>query len=833
GFVRVDLGVVAMTAGDVFEVRAAAATGETAPDFVLVKSGGGSVSGIPPPSVAPVTLPPFRLIGAVQDFVLDRYGLGVSYLFNRPPDKNASQRAASYSVRSTFHGQDTASPAQVVDHVATKSGASAFYQESSERVVDVRFTSAPSPLAGVFEGQPILRHQHLLDTAALVDTHGGALDAATPPLTLEPNHVGGLVDGKVVRGTGDPVSGATVRLLRQRSVCPDVGFEAALGECHDVLEVVGEVVTGADGAFYFDFIESPPADASIKLPYILRATVPAGADPNVNPAEVAEVSSVIRLQDRIQHVSIALLGRGTVTGKLVYKSDGSPVAGGAVSATNGIFGETKTTKAGADGSFLLGGVPVGPVTVVGSDAAGNRVYATLGLDHAGDVKDVRLELEKKVQRTGSVVGTVVTKDAAGSLTPVSGATVAIYPNGALFGQKTTDATGTFRFDRVPEGPATLQAARFAVSRTAALASVLVAADQTVTQTLTLVTSKPRSVVGRVLFHDAATNTDVSVGGATISTSIPGLATFTAADGTYRLDGVPVQGAGEAAYVVNAIDYARGLQGDTSLPPVLDVGDDTPLAAPTIFLRGMTGSVTGVVLDPLGKPVAGAGVVLYAIAETTTDGSGRFSFEDVPIGKYPVIAHSGDGLQTGRVGWFGEMDVQILFAGHHPTAVVQMRGGGVARIKTRTSTSTGVLSPIYYNPTYFSDTEKRIIQKVAAIKTTTSENGDLEIPMPVGTFVLTATNPFHGEKRVGGAIDYPGQIRSFDVVFDDTSRLTGRVLDVDGITPVPGADVTLSIKDFLPQTKKADASGSFSFSAIPLGAVWVTADATVGAVERVG
>src|SRR5262249_44361644 len=158
----------------------------------------------------------FRLIGAVQDFVLDRYGLGVSYLFNRPPDKDAAERAASYGVRSTFHGQDTLSPPQVVDHVATKAGANALYQASSERVVDVRFTSAPSPLDGVFGGQPILRHEHLLDTSALRDSRGGLLDPGIPPLTLDSTHVGGLVDGKVVRGTGDAVSGATVSLLRER-----------------------------------------------------------------------------------------------------------------------------------------------------------------------------------------------------------------------------------------------------------------------------------------------------------------------------------------------------------------------------------------------------------------------------------------------------------------------------------------------------------------------------------------------------------------------------------------------------------------------------------------
>src|SRR6185295_3859554 len=112
---------------------------------------------------------------------------------------------------------------------------------------------------------------------------------------IEPNHVGGLVDGKVVRGTGDAVAGATVQLIRHRSVCPEETFAgAATGfECTTVNDLVGEETTAADGAFYFDFIEEPPADASIHSGYTLRALVPAGADPSLQPEEKEEVASLI------------------------------------------------------------------------------------------------------------------------------------------------------------------------------------------------------------------------------------------------------------------------------------------------------------------------------------------------------------------------------------------------------------------------------------------------------------------------------------------------------------------------------------------------------------
>ncbi len=115
GFRKVDFGFLTMGASEVWEVRAVKAAGDAALTFGLVYAGSGApVPGAPAPSVTNLSLPPFRLIGAVQDPELDRYGLGISYLFNRPPDKAAAETPSSYAVRSTFHGQDTASPAVTV-----------------------------------------------------------------------------------------------------------------------------------------------------------------------------------------------------------------------------------------------------------------------------------------------------------------------------------------------------------------------------------------------------------------------------------------------------------------------------------------------------------------------------------------------------------------------------------------------------------------------------------------------------------------------------------------------------------------------------------------------
>ena len=75
-----------------------------------------------------------------------------------------------------------------------------------------------------------------------------------------------------------------------------------------------------------------------------------------------------------------LLGRGTVTGRLHYADDQTPVVGGTVTVTSTLFQEAKTLNVDAAGAFRIGGMPVGPLTLTGRDPAGNRVRP--GIDEA-------------------------------------------------------------------------------------------------------------------------------------------------------------------------------------------------------------------------------------------------------------------------------------------------------------------------------------------------------------------------------------------------------------------------------------------------------------------
>ncbi|MFL6203112.1 MAG: carboxypeptidase regulatory-like domain-containing protein, partial [Thermoanaerobaculia bacterium] len=786
------------------------------------------------PSERTVQRPPFRLIGAVQDFRLkeegpdelgnmhrpNRYGNGVLYLFNRPPDKALAEDPESYRIRSTFSGQDTSG--KPASGVSDKVGTGAWVQEDP-RIVAVRYSTPLSALVAPGSGAALLTHQHLLDTVGLKDAWGESLDANLPPPTIEtfPLHFGGLVTGKVVRGTGEPVAGAKVQLIRPL-------LWETMADTIVKLDYLGEVTTGADGVFYFDFIEIPSWDKQVVPSFTLRATIPAGADPALQPEEVQEISSTVRLQNRALRINIALLGRGTVKGKVVYADDGSAVGTGFVRASSTLFNEEKSVTAKADGSFLIAGVPVGPITLTARDRDNRVVYATVGVAQPGDVVEVLLRMPRIIPGLGSVAGTVV---GATDGEPIAGARVAVYSKGASLDSQETDAFGRFRFDNVPEGQVSLQAANWAVSRVSIFTDLLLAAGETQEVELRLPQGASRTVTGSVFFHDPITNTNVPIQGAVAFISGPGVFAYTDAAGQYRIEGVPVQGAGES-YAVKAIDFTRKLEGTVSLPPILDVTPD-PVAAQSIVLQQMSGGIDGVVLDPLGRPVGGAEVVVFPYGTTTSGPDGSFSFSNLPLGGHSVVAHVGDGLQAGKAGYFGDASASIVYGGHRPFVSVRMRGAGVVTVLTRTATATGVLTPIYYKPTYYSSTEYRIRMKGAYIETSTNPNGELEVALPVGDYELIAYNPFHGMITINGKIEYAGQVVHHEIVFEDAATVTGQVVGVDGVTPVPGVEVVMEANGLKGQTQRTDPQGRFRYELVPMGRVMVTATGLAGSIERVG
>ncbi len=838
GFVRVAFPPIAVPPGEAWAVDVVRAEGDDRPlTYSLCHLATGvPVVGAPVPA-APVAVvrPPFRIVGARQDFVLDPYGSGVWYLFNRPPAKADAETAGLYEVQTRFQGLDTTSSGVTLERTTTFQAVSALLQPSSERVVAVRFAQPVSAIVATHGGNPVVSNDHRLDLANLRDGWGEALTGPVPAIGIEPDHVGGLVEGKVLRGTGEAVAGAVVRLIRDRVVLTDGGADAKV--LHDL---VAERSTDDSGGFFFPFIEEPIRDVprpaekgAVQSGFRIQAVAPAGLDP-LAPEEREEVASIIRLQSRLARVSIALLGRGTVTGRILYE-DSSPVPAATVTAASTLFSEVRSTVGGADGTFRLEAMPVGPITVTARDAAGRSSHATVGLAAPGATVDVTLRLQRaEAPRTGAVSGRVSVRrgTAEGPATePASGATVAVYSGGAPFGVATIGDTGAFFFAGVPAGRVTVQAADFSVSRTPALAVTDLAADTTVNVVLTLAASSPRSVSGQVRYRDPLTQVDGPVGGATVFVEGPGNYALTDEQGVYEIDGVPALGIDEPPYVVHAIDFARKLEG-TTVVSITEASSD-PVIAATIQVRGSAvGAIDGVVLDPLGQPAAGVTVTVLPIGETTSGADGTFSIEGVPARPYTVAAHKGDGLQPSAIGWIGEAPTQVLFGGHRAFATVRLRGAGTVHVRTRTANGP-VRAPVSYRPTWFSPQELTIRQKATAIETTTDDNGSLTLVVPVGGLSIGAASPFYGTGSFEGAIDFAGQVKEVDLVFQPLATVTGTVVDVDGVTPVAGVTIELRAPGLPPQANQTGGNGEFEFALVPTGRLTLTANGLVGTIERTG
>ncbi|RLE17568.1 MAG: hypothetical protein DRJ65_22590, partial [Acidobacteria bacterium] len=786
--------------------------------------------------VSDVVLPPFRLIGARQDFGLQKarsFGDGVSYLFNRPPTDTISEYAAAFEIHSVFDGLDTSD--QNVHREGDLRGKAAFLQPSG-RVVNLRFDGPLCALVDPSDQSPLVVHAHSVLVDDIEDRFGEILSGTVPEILLEtdPEHFGGLLSGRVLRGTGDGVEGATVQLLRSRDPS-----SAGLGPG---LLIVAETQTTAEGSFFFEFVEDPHPDPTLLRGFKVRATIPAGADPDLNPAEISEVSSAILRSHRLAEINIALLGRGTIQGELLESSSGLPVEDGVVIATSTLFNIVKTVDADPDGGFFLPGMPVGPVTLTGKSPDGRVVYQTVNLAEPGDVVEAHLELPEAdpPQGFGSVVVTVEYK-ASGEPAPdpvvLSGAEVRLYIGSGLFDQRTTGSQGLVFFENVPAGRMTLQAAHWDLSRSAAEMTLDVPQDTVVEARLTLRETGTKTVTGTVLFYDPITDSNVPVEEAAVYISGPGVFAFTDSNGDYVLEGVPVQAPGGGAYRVEAIDQARNLHG------AMDIGvlsNDPPgeIHAPTIILREMRGGIRGVVLDPLGRPASAVsivfvnkGVPLSQGAVTGADGS--FSIDNIPLAEWEILAHVGSGLDPPRIGWLGSAETEVLYGGHQPFVTVRLGGAGTVRIHTSTGTSTGIQSLVYYKPYRFSEVSYSLGLSGVFTESQTDPNGDLELMLPVGPFQLSVFNPFHGIREISGALRWNGEVKEIDIVFEDASTVTGRVVDVDGMTPIAGAQVVLESAHLAPQTQISDALGQFRFELVPGGAVRVWATATVGSVDRVG
>ena len=290
--------------------------------------------------------------------------------------------------------------------------------------------------------------------------------------------------------------------------------------------------------------------------------------------------------------------------------------------------------------------------------------------------------------------------------------------------------------------------------------------------------------------------------------------ITDAGGTVEYAGVP-----EGEFSATANDPVSLTGGRSGGAIVEDLGQ----AEVTIPLAP-SGTVTGALFDATGSAVIPFAQVRLMQsgrpgAYTTSDASGVYTFEFVPLGSCELEFLD---RRTGRVGLGGaavdfatqvvRVDLFLLPVGTVSGTVRRPAGSAVSGAHVELTSSLLVRPAALIRDVSFFGPGR--------LTTTTNLDGGYGIGgVPQGDFNVQAT-----ERATGAAMGHlsrEGETVTVDVTLAGSGRVTGTTFLADGMTPVGFTSVTLDV-GVARFSVVSDAEGRYQFASVPLGTYTVTA-----------
>ncbi|HEX4839348.1 MAG TPA: carboxypeptidase-like regulatory domain-containing protein [Rhabdochlamydiaceae bacterium] len=411
------------------------------------------------------------------------------------------------------------------------------------------------------------------------------------------------------------------------------------------------------------------------------------------------------VSEEIVTVNFALVvNSGTVLGTV---KDGSMTGiGGALVEliiSNQVIYSTTTDNAG---NYLIAGVAPGSY-VIEAQAESFQTEMRGITVNAGMATTADFVLGTSF---GTLEGAVVS---ASSGQPIAGALVEVIANGTVINFELTDAAGNYSFDGVPPGSYLVeaQAANFQTAMTGAI----IQPGMTTTVDFAL-----QSSFGIISGHVVSDDTGQPIAGAFIEVEFDDQVVFSAitdASGNYTISGVP-----PGSYEINA--YATNFQTETQAAFVQSgqttVVNFSLLSNPAIMQGQVTDSNTHL-------PISGALVQLklnnIPINHALTDSNGNYRITGLAAGSYVAECHAAQ----------YEIAVQnVQFAaGEAKTVDFALISGGGDVSGIITNKLTGL--PI-------SDAKVEVILNNIAIESTvTDPSGNYDLPdLPPGSYVIQAS-----------------------------------------------------------------------------------------------
>src|SRR5579864_7854457 len=558
--------------------------------------------------------------------------------------------------------------------------------------------------------------------------------------------------------------------------------------------VATPMVTGADGTVQFAGL--PVGTVGVKA---------------VSPSfDVAEASATIPADNATGFGILRFAGSGTVTGAVV-NPDNTPSFGANVALTANVYdpvscslgqGLAQQVQTDQSGTFKFTGVHAGQLGVTASQVFLPTQVGAQGSLTNGQTVNFNLKLINTI--SGVFSGTVFLPD---GVTP-AGAGIQVTAKGALPDVTVnTDANGHFKFAKIfPQASYTVTV-RDPVTGGVVQDNVFLPANQDVahdfrlkgrgTVTVQVVdgSNKPVNIASIQLTENTFPN---NLQEATIQPSDLGTVTF--------------QQVFEGPFSVVASDtFGRGGRASSVLPG--------PGATVNVVVQlTSTGTVQGHFYMPDGTTAIPFGSVSLTangrqIGQVTTDGNadpGSFSFTFVPAG--PVLLQAQDPV-TARVGVAAG-----TIATDGQTLVLNVIAEGLGTVQGFV-TSDGV-NQAGANVDIFSG-------NYHAATTTDSTGHYLVSGAPVGHIVVNAA--FSNGFLLGtnsANLSGDGTQVEIDVALRGSGAIQGMVFQADGVTPAPGALVTVTVggQGGGTESVSTDASGNFTFSIVPEGIATLTARA---------
>lgn len=477
-----------------------------------------------------------------------------------------------------------------------------------------------------------------------------------PGATLEAS-LGAWVVGRIVLPTGASAE------------------QSDLSKCELTLQFDALRMAGASRATSTDRVREYLTRPNAALEFEFRGVDPkSDYDLRARPAQLAahksqrfSVTAGVRTS-----LEVALTHGANLSG-VVVDENGKPVAGAELVARIDpeAFGQggyrVRTTESNADGTFKLVHVPSGRLLLRIAAKGFLETDTTLDVSERADVSDLRYEL----RRGASIAGTLKWSDgrAAPDIDVLVGFDVSALSGMGAFnawqgaeGKATSGVDGRFEVTGLGKGPFTVRALATGDGKSAKREDVeawIARADHVApgSTDLQLVLRAPIGVEGRVIdkrgepLKSFKVSAREQTGG-----PIPGLggekrdkSVSDSADGAFQLAGLAP---GTWLLDVVADGYPRSAAVEVQL-----TSDGPPPALEFVLQRG--GSVSGVVKDPQGAPVANAEVTLkLSMAEmlrnvridaegatstpsTRSDARGQFELSGLEAGERLIIARRHD------------------------------------------------------------------------------------------------------------------------------------------------------------------------------------------------